>query len=124
MTRRNGSIPPLSLPAHGTPANLRAIGFSPESFRMVIHLSADARIDDVTCARARALGELATGFYPNMDWQSVEPQMASDWQRVRGNSQLPWTEVREEARAAWQVARLNRDGRMCDTAPVRMPHAA
>ena len=91
---------------------------------MVIHLPAGVRIDEVTSARARALGELATGFYPGMDWQSVEPQMASDWQRVRGGSELPWTEVRDEARAAWQVAKLERDGRMCDNAPVRMPNAA
>ena len=33
-------------------------------------------------------------------------------------------QVRDEARAAWQVARLDRDGRLCDNAPVRMPHAA
>ena len=91
---------------------------------MVIHLHADARIDEVTGARARALGELATGFYPGLDWQRVEPQMASDWQRVRGNSELPWAEVRDEARAAWQVAKLERDGRLCDTAPVKMPNAA
>ena len=45
---------------------------------MVIHLSADASIDDAASARARALGELATGFYPGWDWQSVEPQIASD----------------------------------------------
>lgn len=91
---------------------------------MVIHLSSDARIDDVTCARARALGELATGFYPGLDWHSVEPQMASDWQRVRGSSELTWSQVRDEARAAWQVARLDREGRLCDNAPVRLPHAA
>lgn len=91
---------------------------------MVIHLSAEASIDDAASARARALGELATGFYPGWDWQSVEPQMASDWQRIRGKSALPWAQVRDEARAAWQVARLDRDGRLCDNAPVRMPHAA
>lgn len=91
---------------------------------MVIHLSADAHIDEVASARARALGELATGFYPALDWHSIEPQIASDWQRVRGSSELPWTEVRDEVRAAWQVARLDREGRLCDNAPVRMPHAA
>lgn len=91
---------------------------------MVIHLPAAGRIDEVTSARARALGELATGFYPGMDWHTVEPQMAIDWQRVRGDSGLAWAEVRDEAHAAWQVARLDRDGRLCDNAPVRMPHAA
>ena len=92
---------------------------------MVIHLNAAPRdIDEVTSARARALGELATGFYPGMSWQNVEPQMASDWSRVRGESPLGWNEVRDEAHAAWQIARLTKDACCCDNAPVKMPHAA
>ena len=92
---------------------------------MVIHLNAPSReIDEVASARARALGELATGFYPGLAWQSVEPQMASDWNRVRGNSQLGWTQVRDEAHAAWQTAKLSKDACCCDNAPVRMPTAA
>ena len=92
---------------------------------MVIHLNATPLdIDEVTSARARALGELATGFYPGMNWQTVEPQMASDWNRVRGNSHLGWSEVRDEAHAAWQVAKLSKDAACCDNAPIRMPNAA
>jgi hypothetical protein len=92
---------------------------------MVIHLNATPRdIDEVTSARARALGELATGFYPGMSWQNVEPQMASDWNRVRGNSQMCWNEVREEAHSAWQLAKLSKDTACCDNAPVKMPNAA
>ena len=92
---------------------------------MVIHLNAVPReIDEVTSARARALGELATGFYPGLTWQSVEPQMASDWHRVRGESRLGWSEVRDEAHAAWQVARLRKDACCRDDAPVTMPNAA
>ena len=92
---------------------------------MVIHLHAAQRdIDEVTSARARALGELATGFYPGMSWQNVEPQMASDWARVRGTSNLGWTEVREEAHSAWQVAKLSKDACCCDDKPVQMQPAA
>ena len=92
---------------------------------MVIHLNAaSSDIDEVTSARARALGELATGFYPDMPWQKVEPQMASDWTRVRGDSQLGWSDVREEAHAAWQVAKLSKDGCCCDDKPVRVQSAA
>ena len=48
-------------------------------FRMVIHLnSTHVDLDEVSSARALALGELATGFYPSLTWQKVEPQMASD----------------------------------------------
>ena len=92
---------------------------------MVIHLSAaHSDIDDVVSARARALGELATGFYPEMSWQKVEPQMASDWSRVRGDSQVGWNEVREEAHSAWQVAKLSKEVCCCDDKPVRMHTAA
>jgi hypothetical protein len=90
---------------------------------MVIHFNAaPCDIDEVVTARARALGELATGFYPDMRWQNVEPQMASDWNRVRGDSQVGWNDVRDEARAAWQVALLSKGCR--DNAPVKMPNAA
>ena len=92
---------------------------------MVIHLNAaPLDIDEVTSARARALGELATGFYPGMSWQNVEPQMASDWARVRGTSRLGWSDVREEAHSAWQVAKLSKDGCCCDDKPVRVQSAA
>ena len=93
---------------------------------MVIHLHAAAPsdIDDVTSARARALGELATGFYPDQTWQNVEPQMASDWSRVRGDSQLGWNDVREEAHSAWQVAKLSKNECCCDDKPVRMQSVA
>ena len=92
---------------------------------MVIHLNATPlNLDEVSSARARALGELATGFYPDMPWQKVEPQMASDWTRVRGDSQLGWSDVREEAHAAWQVAKLSKDGCCCDDKPVRVQSAA
>ena len=92
---------------------------------MVIHLNAaPLDIDEVASARARALGELATGFYPDMSWQNVEPQMASDWNRVRGDSKIGWTDVREEAHAAWQVARLSKSACLRDNAPVKMPNAA
>ena len=92
---------------------------------MVIHLNALPReLDEVDSARARALGELATGFYPDLAWQSVEPQMASDWNRVRGASHLGWNEVREEAHAAWQIARLSKDTCCRDDAPVSMQTAA
>lgn len=92
---------------------------------MVIHLNAMPRdLDEVSSARARALGELATGFYPDMSWQNVEPQMASDWNRVRGTSRLCWNEVRDEAHAAWQVANLSKDCRCTDDKPVTMTNAA
>jgi hypothetical protein len=92
---------------------------------MVIRFHAAAcDIDDVASARARALGELATGFYPGLSWQNVEPQMASDWARVRGDSHLAWNEVREEAHSAWQVAKLSKDNCCCDDKPVRMQSAA
>ena len=92
---------------------------------MVIHLNAaPLDIDEVASARARALGELATGFYPDMSWQNVEPQMASDWNRVRGDSRVGWTDVREAAHSAWQVARLSKSACLCDNAPVKMPSAA
>jgi hypothetical protein len=94
-------------------------------FPMVIHLNAMPRdLDEVSSARARALGELATGFYPDMSWQNVEPQMASDWNRVRGTSRLCWNEVRDEAHAAWQVANLSKDCRCTDDKPVTMTNAA
>ena len=96
-----------------------------ESSPMVIHLNAaSSDIDEVTSARARALGELATGFYPSMSWQNVEPQMASDWARVRGTSRLGWNDVREEAHSAWQVAKLSKDACCCDDKPVQMQSAA
>ena len=92
---------------------------------MVIRLSDNgSRIDSATSARARAMGEFATGFYPDMDWQRIEPQMASDWNRVRGASGWSWNDVRDEAHAAWQVARLSRSSEQCDNAPVKMPNAA
>ena len=94
-------------------------------FPMVIHLNATPpNLDEVSSARARALGELATGFYPGLSWQNVEPQMASDWNRVRGKSSLCWNDVRDEAHSAWQIARLSKDACCCDNAPVKMPNAA
>ena len=92
---------------------------------MVIHLNSAPRdLDEVASARARALGEQATGVDPDMSWQKVEPQMASDGNRVRGDSQIGWNDVREEAHAAWQIARLSKDACCCDNAPVKMPNAA
>jgi len=94
-------------------------------FRMVIHLnSTHVDLDEVSSARARALGELATGFYPSLTWQKVVPQMASDWNRVRGNSALGWNDVREEAHAAWQVAKLSKDACCRDDQPVTMSNVA
>ena len=92
---------------------------------MVIHIphGSDCRIDEINATQARALGELATNFYPGMDWQAVEPQMAADWTRIRGRADVPWAQVRDEVHAAWQVAKLQADGRMCDDTPV-MPRAA
>lgn len=92
---------------------------------MVIHLNAMPRaLDEVSSARARALGELATGFYPGMSWQNVEPQMASDWNRVRGSSRLCWNDVRDEAHAAWQIANLSKDACCMDDKPVVMANVA
>ncbi|UHQ19246.1 hypothetical protein LVB87_13815 [Lysobacter sp. KIS68-7] len=92
---------------------------------MVIHLNAPPReLDEVSSARARALGELATGFYPGLTWQNVEPQMASDWNRVRGKSALGWNEVRDEAHSAWQYAKLSKDACCCDDQPVTMSNVA
>ena len=104
---------------------LRASPVVQSLFPMVIHLNATPpNLDEVSSARARALGELATGFYPGMSWQNVEPQMASDWNRVRGKSSLCWNDVRDEAHSAWQVANLSKDTCCRDDKPVVMPHAA
>lgn len=74
--------------------------------------------------RARVFGELATGTYPGLPWDRVEPQMAETWLRIRGESRLNWEDVRDEAHAAWQVAKLSSEGHLCDNAPVALDRAA
>lgn len=90
---------------------------------MVIHLqhsrAADQALEqDEGRSRARLFGEEATGLYPGEAWNTVEPCMAGDWGAVRGNSALSWAQVRNDAHAAWQVAKLHREGRLRDDAPV------
>ncbi len=69
-----------------------------------------------TCARI--IGEEATGLYPGQPWGVVEPYMADEWCVAKGRSRLTWPEVRNEAHAAWQLARLEREGRLQDNAPL------
>ena len=64
------------------------------------------------------LGEVATGMYPGAPWQRSNRSVASDWHAVRGTSPLTWADVRRDAHAAWQVAKLEREGRLQDDAPV------
>ena len=92
---------------------------------MVIRLST-LDFDDAehSVVRARVFGELATGTYPGQPWNRVEPLMAETWQQIRGASRLSWEDVRNEAHAAWQVAKLEREGHMCDNAPVTLGQAA
>lgn len=87
---------------------------------MLIHLhhSTASQQFDEGRARARILGEVATGMYPGAPWQTVETQVAGDWQAMRGDSPLTWADVRGEAHAAWQVAKLENEGRLRDDAPV------
>lgn len=87
---------------------------------MVIHLHASSapRHFDEGRTRARMLGEVATGMYPGASWTDVETQVAGEWHSVRGSSPLTWADVRREAHAAWQVAKLEREGHLCDDAPV------
>lgn len=85
----------------------------------VVHLRrVSQRNRDEGRARARVFGEAATDLYPGRSWGEVEPHMAGDWRAVRGNSPLSWAEVRGDAHAAWQVARLLREDRLRDDAPV------
>ena len=87
---------------------------------MLIHLHQkdEPRYFDEGRTRARILGEEATGMYPGLPWSKVESQVRGDWQALRGDSTLSWAEVRNEAHAAWQVAKLEREGHLCDDAPV------
>ena len=86
---------------------------------MIVHLPHAFESDlDEGRARARVLGEEATGLYRGRSWQELEPQMAGDWRAVRGDSALDWTEVRGDAHAAWQVAKLGHDDCLRDHAPV------
>lgn len=87
---------------------------------MVIHLHnpSEPHCFDEGRVRARILGEVATGMYPGAPWSAVETQVAGEWLAVRGTSPLQWSDVRREAHAAWQVAKLEREGRLCDDAPV------
>jgi hypothetical protein len=87
---------------------------------MLIHLNPPTAADyfDEGRTRARMLGEVAIGMYPEASWQAVEARMANDWAAVRGSSPLTWADVRGAAHAAWQVAKLEHDGRLCDDAPV------
>jgi hypothetical protein len=87
---------------------------------MLIHLHhADpGQLFDEGRARARILGEEATGMYPGQPWGAVESLVSGDWHAVRGDSPLDWEDVRGEAHAAWQVAKLEREGRLRDDAPV------
>ncbi len=87
---------------------------------MVIHLlhsSASTDYDEGR-ARARILGEVATGMYPGAPWGTVETHVAGDRQAIRGNSSLTWADVRGAAHAAWQVAKLETEGHLRDDAPV------
>ena len=86
---------------------------------MLVHLRHSPEADhDEGRTRARIIGEEACGLYPGQPWGAVESQMAGDWSAIRGNSPLSWDEVRNDAHAAWQVALLERDGHLCDDAPV------
>ena len=87
---------------------------------MVIHLhpNTEPRCFDEGRTRARMLGEVATGMYPGAPWPAIEAQVANEWHAVGGTSPLKWSDVRREAHAAWQVAKLEREGHLCDDAPV------
>jgi hypothetical protein len=87
---------------------------------MLIHLHSPSaeRCFDEGRIRARILGEVATAMYPGAPWPAIESQVANEWIVVRGTSPLTWSEVRREAHAGWQVAKLEREGHMCDDAPV------
>jgi hypothetical protein len=86
---------------------------------MLVHLHHAPEADhDEGRTRARIFGEEATDLYPGQPWGEVEPHMAGDWRAVRGNSPLSWADVRRDAHAAWQVAKLEREDRLRDDAPV------
>lgn len=86
---------------------------------MIVHLHHSPDSDhDEGRTRARIFGEEATGLYPGAAWGAIEPQIAGNWQAVRGDSPLSWADVRSDAHAAWQVAKLQREGHLCDFAPV------
>lgn len=86
---------------------------------MLVHLQRPSATDhDEGRTRARIFGEEATSLYPGESWGAVEPQMAGGWSSVRGDSPLSWADVRSDAHTAWQVARLRREGHLCDNAPV------
>jgi len=91
---------------------------------MLVRLLHSSGIDhDEGRTRARIFGEEAINLYPDAPWGAVEPHMADDWRTVRGSSSLSWADVRNDAHAAWQVAKLHRDDRMRDNAPVFMAAA-
>ncbi len=69
-----------------------------------------------TCARI--IGEEATGLYPGQPWGVVERYMADEWCVAKGRSRLTWADVRNDAHAAWQLARLQRESRQRDNAPL------
>ena len=86
---------------------------------MLVRLPHSSETDhDEGRTRARIVGEQATGLYPGEPWGAVESRMAGDWRTVRGNSPLSWADVRDDAHAAWQVAKLQREDRLRDNAPV------
>lgn len=87
---------------------------------MLIHLphanATEAHDEGRLCARI--IGEEATGLYPGQSWNEVETHMAEEWRIAHGDSPLSWAQVRGDAHAAWQFARLQREGRQQDDAPV------
>jgi len=86
---------------------------------MIVRLPHSSEADrDEGRTRARIVGEQAIGLYPGEPWGAVESRMAGDWRTVRGNSPLSWVDVRDDAHAAWQVAKLQREDRLRDNAPV------
>jgi hypothetical protein len=86
---------------------------------MLVRLPRSSETDhDEGRTPARIVGEQATGLYPGEPWGAVESRMAGDWRTVRGNSSLSWADVRDDAHAAWQVAKLQREDRLRDNAPV------
>ena len=86
---------------------------------MIVRLPHSSEADhDEGRTRARIVGEQAIGLYTGEPWGAVESRMAGDWRTVRGNSPLSWADVRDDAHAAWQVAKLQREDRLRDNAPV------
>lgn len=77
-----------------------------------------AQVHDEGRTCARIIGEEATGLYPGQPWNVVETHMADEWRLAHGDSPLSWADVRGDAHAAWQYARMEREGRLRDDAPV------